>query len=108
MATCHKLHAVASRLEACQPAQFQQFAIKFFPYCMQFNSPVEVNWEYMDSSIMQRFWKNHEEERADVASISDRILVFHRGISTVVFMAHSAASPLCPCILMFMPCSDQS
>ena len=25
-----------------------------------------------------------------------------------VFMAHSAASPLCPCILMFMPCSDQS
>ncbi len=54
-----------------------------FPRYMQFNSPVEVNWEYMDSNLMQRFWENHQEERADVASISDRILVFHRGISTV-------------------------
>ena len=50
---------------------------------MQFNSPVEVNWEYMDTGLMQRYWANHEEERSGTASISDRILVFHRGISTV-------------------------
>ena len=52
---------------------------------MQFNSPVEVNWEYMDTALMQRFWANHEEERASKADISDRVLVFHRGISTVRF-----------------------
>ena len=50
---------------------------------MQFNSPVEVNWEYMDTELMQRYWANHEAERAGTAPISDRILVFHRGISTV-------------------------
>lgn len=50
---------------------------------LQFNSPVEVNWEYMDSELMQRFWASHADERASKASISDRILVFHRGISTV-------------------------
>ncbi len=49
----------------------------------QFNSPVEVNWEYMDRELMQRYWANHEAERAGTAPISDRILVFHRGISTV-------------------------
>ena len=52
---------------------------------VQFNSPVEVNWEYMDTALMQRFWANHEEERASKADISDRVLVFHRGISTVRF-----------------------
>ena len=90
---------MASRFEAYQLAQFQQLAIKRFPHCMQFNSPVEVNWEYMDSSLMQRFWKNHEEERADVASISDRILVFHRGISTVSLhgtFSRITASPVYP------------
>ena len=50
---------------------------------VQFNSPVEVNWEYMDTELMKRYWANHKEERAGTASISDRILVFHRGISTV-------------------------
>ena len=50
---------------------------------VQFNSPVEVNWEYMDRELMQRYWANHEAERAGTAPISDRILVFHRGISTV-------------------------
>ena len=49
----------------------------------QFNSPVEVNWEYMDMDLMHRFWANHADERGSKASISDRILVFHRGISTV-------------------------
>ena len=51
----------------------------------QFNSPVEVNWEYMDTGLMRRFWANHEDERASKADISDRVLVFHRGISTVRF-----------------------
>ena len=49
----------------------------------QFNSPVEVNWEYMDMDLMHRFWANHADERGSKASISDHILVFHRGISTV-------------------------
>ena len=53
--------------------------------CMQFNSPVEVNWEYMDTELMQRFWANHKDERSSKADISDRVLVFHRGISTVRF-----------------------
>ena len=52
---------------------------------VQFNSPVEVNWEYMDTELMQRFWANHEDERSSKADISDRVLVFHRGISTVRF-----------------------
>ena len=56
---------------------------------MQFNSPVEVNWEYMDRGLMERYWANHEAERAGTASISDRILVFHRGISTVMPFLHS-------------------
>lgn len=51
--------------------------------CAQFNSPVEVNWNYMDGELLHRFWASHEEERAGAASIADRVLVFHRGISTV-------------------------
>jgi hypothetical protein len=54
---------------------------------VQFNSPVEVNWSYMDTSLLQRFWAQHEEERAGLAPIADSILFFHRGITTV--------SPLC-------------
>ena len=50
---------------------------------LQFNCPVEVNWEYMDTGLMQRFWANHADERSSKADISDRVLVFHRGISTV-------------------------
>ncbi|KAK9905089.1 hypothetical protein WJX75_009516 [Coccomyxa subellipsoidea] len=48
-----------------------------------FNSPVEVNWNYMDGELLQRFWAGHGEDRLGAASIADRILVFHRGISTV-------------------------
>lgn len=33
------------------------------PQCLpQFNSLVEVNWEYMDSDLMQRFWASHMDE----------------------------------------------
>ena len=39
----------------------------------------------MDTELMQRFWANHEDERSSKADISDRVLVFHRGISTVRF-----------------------
>lgn len=50
---------------------------------MQFNSPVEVNWNYMDTSLLQKFWAKHEENQVGMAPISDRILFFHRGITTV-------------------------
>ncbi len=50
---------------------------------MQFNSPVEVNWDYMDGELLQRFWAGRSAERAGAAPIADRILVFHRGITTV-------------------------
>ncbi|CAL8464423.1 g3958 [Coccomyxa elongata] len=48
-----------------------------------FNSPVEVNWDYMDGELLQRFWAGRSAERAGASPIADRILVFHRGISTV-------------------------
>ncbi|EIE18772.1 hypothetical protein COCSUDRAFT_60075 [Coccomyxa subellipsoidea C-169] len=60
--------------EDWETAQEEQFT---------FNSPVEVNWNYMDGELLHRFWASHEEERAGAASIADRVLVFHRGISTV-------------------------
>lgn len=51
--------------------------------CSQFNSPVEVNWNYLDSSLLQKFWAKHEEDQIGMAPIADRILFFHRGITTV-------------------------
>lgn len=49
----------------------------------QFNCPVEVNWSFMDGSLLRRFWAAHADERAAAAPINDRILVFVRGITTV-------------------------
>lgn len=45
--------------------------------------PVEVDWSKNDTSLMGRFWVAHPGEQAEAAEISDRILVFHRGIDTV-------------------------
>jgi hypothetical protein len=46
--------------------------------------PVAVNWAYMDSSMLQRFWAQDPERRAirdDLPEeMADRILVFHRGV----------------------------
>lgn len=49
----------------------------------QFTSPVDVRWEAMDAQLLRRFWERHAAERAGAADISDRVLVFHRGISDV-------------------------
>lgn len=46
--------------------------------------PVAVNWGYMDSTMLQRFWAA-DPERAAIRddlpeAMADRILVFHRGV----------------------------
>ncbi len=45
--------------------------------------PVEVDWSKNDTSLIGRFWDAHPGQQAEAAEISDRILVFHRGIDTV-------------------------
>jgi hypothetical protein len=47
-----------------------------------FTMPVEVDWSKNDTSLMSRFWAAHPGQQAEAAEISDRILVFHRGIDT--------------------------
>ena len=50
----------------------------------QFTMPVEVNWSNMDTALMNRFWDARPpEERENIAEMSDRVLVFHRGITSV-------------------------
>ncbi|KAK9839613.1 hypothetical protein WJX81_000929 [Elliptochloris bilobata] len=48
-----------------------------------FTSPVDVRWEAMDPELLRRFWTRHAADRATAADISERVLVFHRGISNV-------------------------
>ena len=66
----------------------------------QFNCPVDINWDYMDSGLFRRFWAAHPDERAAAAPISDNILVFMRGITTVrlslAFASGTAGSPTAP------------
>lgn len=45
--------------------------------------PIEVSWEYMDTQLLQRFWSGHPHLQMETADISERMLVFHRGIHTV-------------------------
>lgn len=45
--------------------------------------PVEVDWSKHDRSLVGRFWAAHPGEQAEAAEISDRILVYHRGVDTV-------------------------
>lgn len=66
--------------------------------CAQFNCPVDVNWDYMDGSLLRRFWAGHPEDRAAAAPICDRILVYMRGITTVRPPPHMPPSTaLCAC-----------
>ena len=60
---------------------------------MQFTMPVEVNWSFMDTSLMKRFWDARPpEEQEGIAEMSDRVLVFHRGVTSVRGLAaHSTA-----------------
>jgi hypothetical protein len=48
-----------------------------------FNMPVEVNWDVLDKSLLSRYWASHTQQRARLADVSDRILIFHRGVNTV-------------------------
>ena len=50
---------------------------------LQFNMPIEISWEYMDTQLLQRFWSGHPHLQTETADISERMLVFHRGIHTV-------------------------
>lgn len=64
----------------------------------------------MDGELLQRFWAGHGEDRLGAASIADRILVFHRGISTVHALSslcyilwtplRSSVAPLCRPLVM--------
>mmetsp|Transcript_19840 Transcript_19840/g.59942 ORF Transcript_19840/g.59942 Transcript_19840/m.59942 type:complete len:665 (-) Transcript_19840:1314-3308(-) len=47
-----------------------------------FTMPVEVDWKQNDTSLLSRFWDQHPGQQEAAAEISDRILVFHRGIDT--------------------------
>ena len=51
---------------------------------MQFNMPVEVTWHKISDQLLKAFWARHPEERKGLATISDHILVFHRGIKEVL------------------------
>jgi hypothetical protein len=57
----------------------------------QFTMPVEVDWSKNDTSLMGRFWAAHPGEQAEAAEISDRILVFHRGVDTVTLVLQTCA-----------------
>ena len=50
---------------------------------VQFNMPIEVNWEVMDTQLLQRFWSGHPSLRRGSAHLQERVMVFHRGIHTV-------------------------
>ena len=49
----------------------------------QFTMPVDVAWSKFDTELLGRFWASHAGELADLASIADKVLVYHRGIDTV-------------------------
>ncbi|KAK9809543.1 hypothetical protein WJX73_000179 [Symbiochloris irregularis] len=49
-----------------------------------FTMPVEVNWANMDTHLMNRFWDTRPpEEKENIADMSDRVLVYHRGITSM-------------------------
>ena len=46
--------------------------------------PVEVNWQFMNKDLMTRYWRHRgPSDHPDKASMADRILVFHRGVTSV-------------------------
>ncbi|KAG2484978.1 hypothetical protein HYH03_016273 [Edaphochlamys debaryana] len=49
-----------------------------------FSLPVEVNWDYYDDRLLKGFWAATAERRAlraELPSLADRVLVFHRGVT---------------------------
>jgi energy-converting hydrogenase Eha subunit F len=65
---------------------------------LQFTMPVEVDWSKHDTSLVGRFWAAHPGEQAEAAEISDRILVYHRGVDTVTLLCHVFC-----CLLFALP-----
>lgn len=62
--------------------------------------PVEVNWSNMDTALMARFWNARPaEEREGNADMSDRVLVYHRGITSVCTLS---------CIMILFLCGKRS
>lgn len=57
--------------------------------------PVEVDWSKNDTSLIGRFWDQRPGEQDKAAEISDRILVYHRGIDTVHFWSYLCATYAC-------------
>ena len=58
--------------------------------------PVEVNWANMDTTLMKRFWAARPpEEQEGIALVSDRVLVFHRGITSVWYLCDAALCHIC-------------
>ncbi|KAI8462870.1 MAG: hypothetical protein J3K34DRAFT_527436 [Monoraphidium minutum] len=52
----------------------------------QLNLPLEIDWAYMDPSLLTRFWES-SRDRKELRShlpdeVADRVLVFHRGIGS--------------------------
>ena len=64
-----------------------------------------MRWEAMDAQLLRRFWERHAAERASAADISDRVLVFHRGISDVRLVCSPSC---CFCCICCMPSVQQS
>lgn len=56
--------------------------------------PVEVNWDFMDTQLLGRFWSGHPRLRQGTAELLERALVLHRGIHTVQPL-HTCYSRMC-------------
>ena len=66
------------------PFSLKPLLFLLFPPLLQFNSPVEVNWDALDTKLLSAFWAaGRARERAVAAPVSDRILIYHRGVKTV-------------------------
>ena len=48
-----------------------------------FTLPVTVDWGALDRRMLQRYWGDHPEQRAELPDLSDRILIFCRGFEPV-------------------------
>ena len=44
---------------------------------------MDVAWTSLDQNMLTRFWQKKEEEHKNVAALSDRVLIMHRGIKLV-------------------------
>ncbi|GMH33630.1 hypothetical protein BSKO_01464 [Bryopsis sp. KO-2023] len=46
----------------------------------QLTMPVAVNWKFLDNKMLTRFWNEKPAYSEGLAPLSDKILVFHRGV----------------------------